>query len=156
MPLSAVRSKTPDRAVDAAPDPIPILLVEDEPDHAELVRKTLQLEGLSNPLFWVDRGDLAIAYLSGGPLYQDRRRFPLPGLVLLDLRLPRKSGFEVLEWASGRRELGTIPFVILTSSKEYCDLSRAIQLGATTYLVKPLHGPELTSLIRTVERAVRR
>lgn len=80
---------------------------------------------LSNPLFTVDDGDKAVAYLSGHPPYDDRAAYPLPTIILLDLKPPRRSGHEVLQWIGAHPNLRRVPVVVLTSSAESADVKKA-------------------------------
>ena len=84
----------------------------------------------------VENGEDAVAYLSGKGRYSDRDTHPAPCLVLLDLSLPRLSGFEVLQWLRKQPDLGLLPVVVLTSSKDQGDIDRAYGLGANSYLLK--------------------
>ncbi len=124
--------------------------MEDEPDHVWFVERALRSRRIDNPLRVVDRGDLALAYLAGEGPYADRAAYPLPGLILLDLKLPRVSGFEILDWLRGRPDLRRVPVAILTSSKHPRDLKRALELGAATYMVKPADAAELAALVDAV------
>ena len=95
-----------------------ILLVEDDPNDILLIQRAFRKANLTTALRVVKDGDEAIAYLSGKGPYRDRRRYPLPVLILLDLKLPRRSGFEVLQWLKARLGLRRIPVVVLTSSRD--------------------------------------
>src|SRR5207249_5534648 len=95
-------------------------------------------------------GDEAVEYLGGTGRYQDRTRYPLPALVLLDLKLPRKNGIEVLHWLRQQPALRRLPVVVLTSSKEPNDVNRAYDQGANSYLVKPLGFDALLNLVRSL------
>jgi CheY-like chemotaxis protein len=129
-----------------------ILLVEDDPDDVLLIQRAVRKAKIANPLQVVHDGDAAVAYLAGDGLYADREQFPLPVLVLLDLKLPRRSGLEVLEWLRGQSgELRRIRVVVLTSSREARDVNTAHDLGANSYLVKPPTFDELIELIRTLD-----
>jgi len=98
-------------------------------------------------------GEEALDYLAGGGGFADRGRHPFPALILLDLQLPRRSGHEVLEWLRGQEEgLRRLPVVVLTSSKEPRDVNRAYELGANSYLVKPVSFEALLELVKAVER----
>src|SRR5438270_829679 len=108
-----------------APTDASILLVEDNDDDVLLVRRAFAKAKLGTPLAVVRDGDAAVEYLGGGGPYADRERHPLPALVLLDLKLPRRSGFEVLEWVRRHPVLRRLPVVVLTSSKETADVDRA-------------------------------
>ena len=116
-----------------------LLWVEDSPDDILLGERALVKAGFEKPEIVRD-GEQAIAYLGGTGEFADRSRFPVPSLVLLDLKLPRKSGFEVLGWMRGVEGLKRIPVVILTSSQERHDIDRAYDLGANAYLVKPVEN----------------
>src|SRR5581483_1794343 len=101
-------------------------------------RRAFAKANVPNPLIIVGDGDAAIAYLAGVDGYADRTRFPLPALVLLDLKLPRRSGLEVLEWIRKQPGVRRIPVVVLTSSRQRPDVDCAYDLGANSYLVKPV------------------
>jgi CheY-like chemotaxis protein len=128
-------------------DLIPILYVEDEDADVVLLQYVLGKVGICNPLQTVKDGRLAKDYLAGKEPFEDRRRHPLPGLVLLDLNLPYWSGFEVLEWIRQQPQLRRLPVVIFSSSNRADDISRAYDVGANGYLVKPSVLAELKSLV---------
>ncbi|WP_375403740.1 response regulator [uncultured Sphingomonas sp.] len=128
-----------------------VLLVEDNPDDAELIRHAFMKAGVANPLIVVDDGDKAIDYLHGRSIYADRAAFPLPGLFLLDLKLPRRSGFEVLESIRANRPTRNIPVIVLTSSNQANDIERAYELGANSYLVKPIGRDALITMVRSLD-----
>ncbi|MCH8745891.1 MAG: insulinase family protein [Chloroflexi bacterium] len=115
-----------------------ILLVEDDPNDVTLIKRAFRKINLGCSLQVVNDGQQAIDYLEGVSPYDDRTLHPLPSLVLLDLKLPKKSGFEILEWLRGQSKLCRIPVVFLTSSDETSDIDRAYKLGANSYLVKPV------------------
>jgi CheY-like chemotaxis protein len=127
-----------------------ILLVEDDAHDALLIRRAAAKAGLEAEIEVVERGDLAVAYLQGRPPYADVMRFPRPSFMLLDLKLPRLSGFEVLEWLRGQPGLRRLPVVVLTSSKESGDVDRAYELGANSYLVKPVQFDAMTEIVRSL------
>ena len=128
-----------------------ILLVEDDPNDVLLIRRALRNAMIANPLREVAVGDEAIAYLSGVDGYGDRDAHPLPALVLLDLKLPRRDGFEVLRWIRAQPGLRRLPVVVLTSSRETADVNRAYDEGANSYLVKPVAFDALLELVRRVD-----
>ncbi len=132
------------------PNSHPILLVEDDPNDQLLIRRALAKSRLLNPLHVVDDGDAAVEYLEGRGRFADRQAHPVPALVLLDLKLPRRSGIEVLTWLRAQPSLRRTPVVILTSSKDSDDLNRAYDAGANSYLVKPVAFDGLIELLRTV------
>ena len=127
-----------------------ILLVEDDADDVLLIQRAFRKAKIANPIQAVRDGDEAVAYLSGAGPYGDRRQFPSPVLILLDLKLPRRSGFEVLEWLRGQPGLKRTPVVVLTSSKETADVNRAYELGANSYLLKPVTFEALQEMMRTI------
>ena len=128
-----------------------ILLAEDNEDDVVLVRRAFREGSLLNPLQVVSNGDQAIAYLSGQGKYANRDEYPLPELVLLDLKMPRKNGFEVLQWIRQQPELKTLRLVVMTASDDIRDVNSAYQLGANSFLVKPV---DIASLIE-VSRALK-
>lgn len=124
-----------------------VLIVEDQDDDVALIRRAFKKSNIANPLQIVSDGESAIAYLEGTGPYADRDRFPLPVLVLLDLKLPRKSGLEVLQWMRERSFIKRLPVVILTSSRESQDINKAYDLGVNSYLVKPVEFDDLRDLV---------
>lgn len=127
-----------------------ILLVEDDPNDVLLIQRAFQRARILNPLQVVRNGDEAVAYLGGQEPYADRGRYPLPILMLLDLKLPRRSGLEVLEWLQQQPGLRRLPVVVLTSSSESIDVNRAYDLGANSYLVKPVRFEDLLQMVRSL------
>jgi len=122
-----------------------ILLVEDNENDVQLVLCALEAAEIHNRVHVVATGEDAIAYLAGEGIYQDRASYPLPRVVFLDLKLPRKSGHEVLEWMSRQDSLYAVIRVVLTASEEPEDLKKAYQFGANAYLRKPLTCEQLTT-----------
>lgn len=129
----------------------PILLVEDDPNDVFLVRRAFRKAGLPEPFHVVRDGDEAVRYLEGHGAYADRSHFPLPGLMLLDLKLPRRSGLEVLAWLREHPSLGRLPVVVLTSSREPSDVNRAYDLHVNSYLVKPGDFDSLREMVRALD-----
>lgn len=129
----------------------PVLLVEDNPDDQLLIRRAYARARLANPLRLVEDGDAAVDYLAGVGRQGGPGANPFPALVLLDLKLPRRSGLEVLAWLRAQEApLGRTPAVVLTSSREGADLDRAYALGANSYLVKPVAIDDLYEMVRTL------
>lgn len=126
-----------------------ILLVDDNEDDVFLMERAIQGAGITNPLFIVGDGNEAINYLSGAGKYSDRGEFPLPAIVFLDLKLPFKSGHEVLEWIRKQPEFATLVVVVLTSSNEPSDIRRCYALGANSYLVKPPTPEQLVDMAKS-------
>jgi CheY-like chemotaxis protein len=114
------------------------LLVEDSENDAILIRRAFQKGNIINPLQVVTNGDQAIAYLKGEGAFANRAEYPLPELVLLDLKLPGIDGFQVLRWIRQQSELKALRVVVLTSSDRIQDVNLAYQLGANSFLVKPV------------------
>ncbi|HUK13519.1 MAG TPA: response regulator [Thermoanaerobaculaceae bacterium] len=129
----------------------PVLLVEDDPNDVILIRRAFRDAKVANPLEVAGDGEEAVAYLAGAGTYADRERHPLPSVVLLDLKLPRKSGHEVLAWIRAHQELRRLPVVVLTSSTERADVNRSYELGANSYLTKPVSPANLIEMVRTLQ-----
>lgn len=113
-----------------------ILYVEDEETDILLVHYAFKMARISHPLQVVKDGEAAVAYLSGQGQFADRAPHPLPGLVLLDLNLPRLHGLKVLQWIREQPHFATLPVVIYSSSDNPQEQQRAKQLGANDYIVK--------------------
>jgi CheY-like chemotaxis protein len=128
----------------------PILLVEDSPDDALLIQRAFRKANLANPVQLVRDGEEAVAYLRGAEPYQDRTRFPIPVFMLLDLKLPRRSGLEVLAWVRQESAVKRLPVVVLTSSRESVDVNRAYDLGVNSYLTKPVGFEALLEMVKNV------
>jgi len=127
------------------------LLAEDNVDDVFFFQRAMQKAKLSFPIHVVENGLKAIEYLQGTGDYQDRARHPMPALVLMDLKLPFASGFEVLAWIRQQLSLARLPVVILTSSPEQRDREMAVKLGASGYLVKPPTPDMLRELFASIE-----
>jgi len=125
-----------------------ILLVEDSEDDVFLFERAMIKAQVSLPVHNARDGQEALDYLQAAGKYDDRNSFPLPLLILLDLKIPLIHGFEVLRWVRGQPSLNNIPVVMLTSSLEEKDRARAIQMGADGYLIKP---PTRESLAQVFE-----
>jgi len=115
-----------------------ILVAEDREDDILLIKQALAKANVSRPLYFVCDGEEAIAYLQGIGKFSNRDEHPLPDLLLLDLKMPRIDGFEVLKWIRQQPGLSTMRVVVLTSSTDMKDVNLAYQLGANSFLVKPL------------------
>lgn len=124
-----------------------VLLVEDEANDVFLMQRAVRKMNVPVSLKIAEDGEEAIAYLSGCGEYSDRHRYPLPCLILLDINMPRKNGFDVLEWLRQDNTLAHIPVAMLTSSKVQTDIDKAFELGARAYLVKPLTAQDLARLL---------
>ena len=113
-----------------------ILHVEDDPNDAFLVQHALEKARLSVQLRLVADGQQALDYLAGAGPYDDRHSYPMPNLILLDLKMPKLSGFDVLAWVRGQERFGHLPVIILSSSEHCEDKAHAQKLGADAYEVK--------------------
>lgn len=132
------------------PQPEVILIIEDEPDAVLLVQQAFTKAGVALSFQSVGDGEAAISYLNGDGIYQDRTLYPIPHLILLDWKLPRNSGLQVLQWIRSSEALRTLPVIVLTSSRDRGDVQRAYLAGANSYLVKPTSLRALTELARTL------
>lgn len=128
-----------------------ILIVEDDPNDVMLVKRAFEKANVVNPIQVVDNGEDALDYLMGNGEYSNRRDHPLPVIILLDLKLPRRSGLEVLEWLRKQPNLKRIPVVILTSSTENRDINKAYDIGVNSYLIKPVEFKDLLELVRNLK-----
>ena len=131
-------------------NPTTILLVEDDPAHAEIVRRNLENARVANQLNWVEDGQAALDYLHRVGPYQDPISSPTPGLILLDLRLPKVDGLEVLKIIKADSALSLIPVVVMTTSAAESDLARAYENNVNSYVVKPLDLQKFTALMDAI------
>jgi CheY-like chemotaxis protein len=132
-------------------DPV-ILVVEDNDDDVALIRRAFRKTSVTKRVEVARGGAEALAYLFGRPPYDDRTRYPLPDLVLLDLKMPRMDGFEVLEIIKSASRTRRIPVVVLTSSSESKDVGRSYDLGANSYLVKPVAFEHFSCVVAELEK----
>jgi CheY-like chemotaxis protein len=130
-------------------EPIVILGVEDDPAHAEIIRRNFEASRLANRLLAVEDGQAALDYLNREGKYNDADKFPMPNLILLDLRLPLVDGLEVLKIIKSDRKLTTIPVVILTTSSDEADMVKAYEHHANSFLVKPVDFTQFSKLMET-------
>jgi two-component system response regulator len=127
-----------------------ILQVEDDPNDVFLLRHAMKKAGLENPIQVASDGQQAIDYLQGAGQFADRARFPLPCLVLLDLKLPYVMGLEVLKWI--RQQHGAVLVVVmLTASGEDSDIATAYRLGANAFLTKPSEASKLADMVKAIK-----
>lgn len=131
-------------------EPITILLVEDDPAHAEIVRRNLEHSRVANRLIHVTDGQLALDYLYTRGTFSDPLQAPRPGIVLLDLRLPKVDGLEVLKIVKADASLAQVPVVILTTSTAESDVARAYDCHANSYLVKPVDFTKFSELMEVL------
>jgi len=128
-----------------------LLLVEDDANDVFLIKRAFKRANFKVPVSVVSDGDEAIGYLQGIDAYGDRAQHPIPSLIVLDLKLPRRSGLEVLEWLRAQPVLRRIPVIILTSSQESIDVDKAYEVGVNSYLVKPVTFNELSAMAQSIE-----
>ena len=129
---------------------VPILVVDDSKDDVFLLCRAFTRAGLDPSLIHVRDGEEAVDYLSGENGFTDRSRYPLPRLMLLDIKMPKLDGFDVLRWLLTRKDLEKIPVVMLSSSFQQEDVVRAKVLGATDYLTKPTGFEGFTQVVQTI------
>jgi CheY-like chemotaxis protein len=127
---------------------LPVLAAEDEETDQFILKRAFSQAKLACPLILVSDGQQAIDYLNGDAPYGDRMAYPLPALLLLDLKMPRVTGFDVLAWLATRPEFSSLPVIVLTSSDHDSDIQKARQLGARDYIVKPHSFSHLVNIIR--------
>jgi CheY-like chemotaxis protein len=125
--------------------PIHVLLVEDDPTHADLVRMSLENNDVKTTISHVSNGEDAILYLRQSGEYRYARR---PDIVLLDLKIPRLNGHEVIEQVKADAELHDIPVVVLSTSDNHLDIERAYRLGVNSYMTKPIDFVKFQKMIR--------
>src|SRR5678815_2734729 len=114
-----------------------VLLVEDNPDDALLMKRALDKVGVAGKVQVATDGKQAIEYLTGAGSFADRKTFPLPALILLDLQLPEMHGLKVLEWIRSQPQFRSTVVVVLSSSRQTGDIQLAYKLGSNSYLLKP-------------------
>ena len=132
------------------PGQITVLHIDDDPNDTELLRAAASRADIHCVLHNVEDGDEAIAYLSGLGQFADRSIYSIPTLILLDLKMPRATGFEVLKWIRSHPELGKMPVIVLSGSELQEDIRLAYEIGANSYLIKPLGFDALVCLVRNI------
>ena len=129
---------------------VTIMLVEDDDGHRLLIRENLRAGGVVNDLVEMCDGQQALDYLTRRGQYQDRAKSPRPGLILLDIKMPKADGFTVLEAIKADPELRLIPVLMLTSTDDQLEVNRCYTLGANSYVVKPVRYEEFRARIRAL------
>src|SRR5947209_13477030 len=127
-----------------------ILIAEDLPNDVFLIRRAFDRAGAKNSLPVVRNGEECLAYLYGQGEYANRDAYPLPDILLLDLKMPKIDGFEVLRQIRANKAFASLRIIVLTSSEEIRDVNRAYELGANSFLVKPLEFENLTAMMTTL------
>ena len=128
-----------------------ILVVDDNEDDIFVLRRAFRKAGIPNPIVVLTGGEEAIKYLEGSGKYKRRDEFPLPRLILLDLKMPCVDGFEVLSWIRGRRELAGIVILVLTSSLDHKDIQRSYELGANSFIAKDIEFENVVAMARLLK-----
>ena len=131
---------------------VTILHVDDDSNDVVLFQHACQKAGVRCNLQNVEDGDQAISYLRGAEQFANREQYPIPTLVLLDLKMPRLNGFDVLAWVRGNNQLRALPVVVLSSSNHDADVKRAYDLGANSYLVKPVGFDSLVEIVKSLNQ----
>ena len=126
-----------------------ILLVEDEENDAFLLKRAFKKNNILNPVHWVKDGLEALAYLKGEGEYADRALYPFPEVLMVDLKMPRMSGLELLAWIRDNADFRVIPTIIMTSSREDSDIAKAYTLGANAYMIKPSDFDTLAKMVQS-------
>ncbi len=128
----------------------PILVADDDDNDVFFLRRAMERAGLGTQLIVAHDGQEAIDYLEGSQSFRNRDQYPFPGLLLLDLKMPRMNGFEVLTWMKERPECKDLAVVVFSSSFQEDDIRKARQLGADDYQIKPSDFQKLVDLIRNL------
>lgn len=128
-----------------------ILHAEDDPNDVLLIQRAFQKANFSGKVVAINDGEQAIAYLKGENGYADREKFPFPNLLVMDLKLPRKSGLEVVSWIRSQPALKRLPVALLTSSKQPADINTAYDFGVNCYLLKPVNFDELVQMLKMLD-----
>lgn len=133
------------------PEYAPILLADDNADDRFLLVEACQEAGIRNPLLSVEDGQQVIDCLQGNGPFSDRSKYPRPAMAVLDIKMPRKTGLEALDWIRGSEEWRVLPVLLLTASAYPGDILRAYRLGANAFHVKPTTIQELVELARAIK-----
>ena len=131
---------------------VPILVVEDSPDDCEILADAVEGARLANPIYYVEDGADAIDYLEGNGTYSDREQYPYPGLVILDINLPKVNGLQVLERIRSHERLQNLPVVMLTVSNSDEDVLRSYELETVVYIQKPVTSDNLTAVVQSLDQ----
>jgi CheY-like chemotaxis protein len=127
------------------------LIAEDSEADIFFLLRAFAASKVKNPIHVVRTGGEAIQYLSGDGKYASRSNYPMPSIVMLDLKMPGVDGFDVLRWIRRQPSLKSLPVIVLTSSEHIFDIQKAYQLGANSFLVKPLEFAVYSDMMRTLD-----
>lgn len=128
-----------------------ILLVDDNPHDVVLIRLAFRRVGIIDTIQLVKDGAEALRYINGEDKYADRRVYPAPTLLLLDLKMPGTNGFEVLKWIRSQEALDSLVVVVMSGSRDDADIQRAYDLGANSYLSKPTRFEDLVKMMESLK-----
>ena len=128
-----------------------ILLVDDNPHDVILIRLAFRKVGIIDTIHLVKDGAEAMRYINGDEKYADRRIYPRPTLVLLDLKMPGANGFEVLKWVRSQEAFESLVVVVMSGSRDDADIQRAYDLGANSYLIKPTKFEDLVKMMESLK-----
>lgn len=128
-----------------------ILVAEDDENDVIFLRRAFAKAEIANPLHVAPDGQAAIDYLSGAGPYADRDAYPLPGLLLLDLKMPRKTGMDVLLWLRAEMRMWSIPVIMFSSSVHPAEIRTAYEAGANAFVTKPSGSPERIEFAKTIK-----
>lgn len=131
---------------------VPILVVEDSPDDCDILADAVEGARLANPVHYVEDGAAAVDYLEGTGDYTDREKHPFPGLVILDINLPKMTGLEVLEYIRKGEKTRDLPVVMLTVSNSDEDVLRSYELETVVYIQKPVTADNLSAVVQSLEQ----
>lgn len=129
---------------------VPILIAEDDEEDRMLVEEAMEESLLVNPLYFVQDGEEVMDFLYNKGKYTDKSQFPLPGLILLDLNMPKKDGRQVLGEIRQDPKLKKIPIIVLTTSKAEEDILRTYDLGVNSYITKPVTFDGLVEIVKNL------
>jgi two-component system response regulator len=127
-----------------------VLVAEDDGNDRMLMKRAFSMANVAATFLFVVDGDETVAYLRGADQFSDRTRFPFPDLLLLDIQMPKRDGFEVLEWARGEGGCKTLPVIVFSSSHRNEDVHRALSLGANSYLEKTVSSSGYVAMARSL------
>ena len=128
-----------------------LLLAEDSEDDVFFFRHAMEKVGMEHCIQLVQDGEEAVEYLDGIGKFHNRKRFPLPDFLFLDINMPKKNGWEVLEWMAGKPGLKHIPVAVVTTSEHHRDVKRAQEFSLRGYLVKPARPEQLKKLLEEAD-----
>ena len=128
-----------------------LFYAEDDAGFVDLLHCALAQGDFNHQVIHVPDGEQAMLYFKGEGKFSDRERFPLPGLALIDLKMPRVNGFDLIQWLRSEEAFKQLPIVVLTVSEELRDVNRAYQLGANSFLVKPPGVTDLREMLKLVD-----